>query len=398
MPSERRGCVKPCLRLSRDSAGGEEQKQPEALSDLRPLLARASTPPLPQACPAVFQVAQLILKTVYQAAFDTRSSRESLNSLLPERIAWSRFFLFPLAHIPAKMAALRQKTSKALFSAAETRPCTCRAHPPPLSSPSSRAARFTTSTRRHPAPTPRPQLSLPARPSPLPDPSPPRRFLATHTARPGPTSAYNELVASGLIQDDEYQRGIVSRLQSMHDDLEAYEPPAIPEGTDAPTSFFSKLFASKSSAPAIPPNVPKGLYLFGSVGCGKSFLMDLFYANLPAKFAESKRRVHFHAFMMDVHQRGHRLKGELGMEQDWIVHVAQELARDARVLCFDEFQVRRIPGAATAKEGELTACAMQVTDIADAMILRRLMESMMGYGVICVMTSKCVRPSDLVTW
>lgn len=129
----------------------------------------------------------------------------------------------------------------------------------------------------------------------------------------------------------------------MHDDLEAYDPPDIPEGTAQATSFFSKLFASKTSVPNIPPNVPKGLYLYGSVGCGKSFLMDLFYANLPAKFAGSKRRVHFHAFMMDVHQRGHRLKAELGMEQDWIVHVAQELASDARVLCFDEFQVRRIP-------------------------------------------------------
>lgn len=69
--------------------------------------------------------------------------------------------------------------------------------------------------------------------------------------------------------------------------------------------------------------------------------MDLFYANLPAKFEHSKRRVHFHAFMMDVHQRGHRMKSLLHPEQDWIVHVAGDLAREARVLCFDEFQVRR---------------------------------------------------------
>lgn len=68
--------------------------------------------------------------------------------------------------------------------------------------------------------------------------------------------------------------------------------------------------------------------------------MDLFYENLPAKFENSKRRVHFHAFMMDVHQRGHRLKGQLGDDSDWILHVASELAREARILCFDEFQVR----------------------------------------------------------
>jgi protein AFG1 len=130
----------------------------------------------------------------------------------------------------------------------------------------------------------------------------------------------------------------------MYDRLEGYSPPNIPEPLDEPTSFFSKLFGTKATVPAIPEHVPLGLYLHGSVGCGKSFLMDLFYANLPPAFEDSKRRVHFHAFMMDVHKRGHRLKAENGLESDWIVHVARELAREARVLCFDEFQVGQTIG------------------------------------------------------
>lgn len=170
-----------------------------------------------------------------------------------------------------------------------------------------------------------------------------RRALATLAAdRPGPIQAYNDKVAAGTIQDDAHQRTIITVLQDMYDRLEGYSPPNIPEPLDEPTSFFSKLFSTKTLVPAIPDHVPLGLYLHGSVGCGKSFLMDLFYANLPPAFEDSKRRVHFHAFMMDVHKRGHRLKAEHGMESDWIVHVARELAREARVLCFDEFQVCRL--------------------------------------------------------
>lgn len=128
----------------------------------------------------------------------------------------------------------------------------------------------------------------------------------------------------------------------MYTDLERYTPSVVPDplAEQQTTSFFSTLFSnSKATVPFIPPNVPKGLYLYGSVGCGKSFLMDLFYANLPSRFDHSKRRVHFHAFMMDVHQRGHRMKVELGDRADWIVPIARELAQEARVLCFDEFQV-----------------------------------------------------------
>lgn len=182
------------------------------------------------------------------------------------------------------------------------------------------------------------------------------RTLATHamsstaaaTSPPsvpaGPTKAYFDQIEQGLIQPDDHQRSIITLLQSMYDSLETYNPPPIPTTNLNPPkpSFFSKLFnssATTSNVPSIPENVPKGLYLYGSVGCGKSYLMDLFYANLPKKWENSKRRVHFHAFMMDVHQRSHRMKGEIGDEADWIVHAARELAGEARILCFDEFQV-----------------------------------------------------------
>lgn len=165
---------------------------------------------------------------------------------------------------------------------------------------------------------------------------------------------YDQQVATGVIKDDEHQRTIVARLQAMHDELAAYDPPplaplVLQPPPKRPMFSLARILGDElfrpppppSQIPPIPSNVPKGLYLFGSVGCGKSFLMDLFYANLPEKFAHSKRRVHFHAFMMDVHQRGHRMKEKLGghPEADWIVHAARDLADEARVLCFDEFQV-----------------------------------------------------------
>ena len=96
-------------------------------------------------------------------------------------------------------------------------------------------------------------------------------------------------------------------------------------------------------------------------------MMDLFYKTLPQSITR-KRRVHFHAFMIDVHKRVHAANVAMGFKGgDPILPVARVLANEASVLCFDEFQV---------------------TDIADAMILRRLLESMMNFGVVCVMTSK----------
>ncbi|HFC8546031.1 TPA: cell division protein ZapE [Neisseria lactamica] len=114
------------------------------------------------------------------------------------------------------------------------------------------------------------------------------------------------------------------------------------------------------------PQVPKGLYFYGGVGRGKSFLMDAFFGCLPYR---RKRRVHFHAFMAEIHRRLKVLKSEANP----LKSVAAEIAKETRVLCFDEFHV---------------------SDIADAMILGRLLENLLNEGVVLVATSNYA-PSEL---
>lgn len=114
------------------------------------------------------------------------------------------------------------------------------------------------------------------------------------------------------------------------------------------------------------PDVPKGLYFWGGVGRGKSFLMDVFYACLPYK---RKRRVHFHKFMTEVH---HEMK-VLAAAKDPLIALADKIAKSTRLLCFDEFHV---------------------SDIADAMILGRLMAALFERGVVMVITSN-FSPDDL---
>lgn len=114
------------------------------------------------------------------------------------------------------------------------------------------------------------------------------------------------------------------------------------------------------------PQVPTGLYFYGGVGRGKSFLMDAFYGCLPYR---RKRRIHFHAFMAEIHQRLHEKKNE----PDPLKFVAKEIATETRVLCFDEFHV---------------------SDIADAMILGRLLENLFKEGVVLIATSNYA-PSEL---
>ncbi len=110
-----------------------------------------------------------------------------------------------------------------------------------------------------------------------------------------------------------------------------------------------------------PEDVPQGLYLWGGVGRGKSMLMDLFVEHLPI---QEKRRVHFHAFMQEIHAAMHKARAEGA--QDALAPIGERIARDLRVLALDE---------------------MQITDITDAMIVGRLFEMLFKAGVVVVTTS-----------
>jgi cell division protein ZapE len=142
---------------------------------------------------------------------------------------------------------------------------------------------------------------------------------------------------------DHAQVAALDRLQTLADDLAVFR--------EARQSALRRLFA--------PPDVPRGVYLYGGVGRGKSFLMDAFFAAVPVR---RKTRVHFHAFMRDVHEALAKVKHE----EDPLAVVAADIARRWRLVCFDEFHV---------------------SDIADAMILGRLLTALFEGGVVFVMTS-----------
>ncbi len=191
----------------------------------------------------------------------------------------------------------------------------------------------------------------------------------------GPLEEYDRRVAAGQLRNDEHQRGIIQSLQHMHDELLHYEAPKVVHPDieslrPQPKSLFGSLFgrggkAGGTAIGKIPDNLPHGLYLYGDVGSGKTMLMDLFYDTLPST-VRTKTRIHFHNFMQDVHKRLHQMKMRYGNDVDAVPFVAADIAEQGNVLCFDEFQC---------------------TDVADAMILRRLLEALMSHGVVLVTTS-----------
>jgi cell division protein ZapE len=163
----------------------------------------------------------------------------------------------------------------------------------------------------------------------------------------GPRAAYRRLLTEGRIEADPQQAAAVERLQSLHDALKTRGPRR---------GFLGRLLGNGGANAA-----SHGLYLVGAVGRGKSMLMDLFFAGAPVA---RKRRVHFNEFMVEVHDRLHRWRRD--HSGDPIPAAAAAITEDAELLCFDEFQV---------------------TNIADAMLLGRLVEALMDRGVTIVATS-----------
>ena len=168
------------------------------------------------------------------------------------------------------------------------------------------------------------------------------------TRKPLPSELYQSACSEGLINPDNGQLEVLSHLDFVYRELE-YAP--LKEGLK-----LSSMFLKQDSRPWRPI---KGLYLWGAVGRGKTYLLDLLYNSIDNSY---KRRMHFHSFMQSVHD-DLRLQS---MQRDPLAVVARSWASDTRVLCLDEFQV---------------------SDITDAMLLSKLLEGLFNVGMTLVVTS-----------
>lgn len=230
-----------------------------------------------------------------------------------------------------------------------------------------------------------------------------------------PIEKYNGYVKKGLVRPDRHQVEALLQLGKLHEELYAYEQrlstlapnTATTTATSTQSStWFSGLFtlqtnqsiSTKKSSSSFTQEAPKSFYIYGGTGTGKTFLMDLFYENLT--FIKRKRRIHYSNFMLDIHQRLHSLKmvrgkdtqnlpgpsrargggrgGKVQSSVDNDVHevwekIVSDIYHESYFICLDEFQV---------------------TDIADAVILKNLFASLFDKGVVVIMTSNRP-PKDL---
>ena len=167
-------------------------------------------------------------------------------------------------------------------------------------------------------------------------------------------SLYQSQIENGDLNADPIQERTVAVLEAKRSELAAFDPRHgrgwkkwLPFGRDAAA--------------------PRGIYIYGGVGRGKSALMDMFFESALV-VGDRKRRVHFHAFMLEVHDRLHAWRNDplMAEKSDPLPALAIEIARESLLICFDEFQV---------------------SNIADAMILSRLFAAILDQGVVVVATS-----------